>query len=197
MRLPLLVLLVMLAWVPAASAQGLSYGVKAGVNLSSISFEPDDSGNPYESRVGWLAGAFATIPLRGWLSLQPEALYTIKGARVDFESVESQLIVDYFEVPILARVSLRRGFYAVAGPTVAARIKARSRTKFGGSTEEIDLEDDIERVDLGVAAGAGMELGRWLFEGRYTHGLSDIDAEAGETAKVRNRTISLSAGIRF
>ncbi len=191
MRISVLTLILAIATVAPATAQ-MSYGVKAGVNYADVSFDGDVASS---GRVGLLAGGFATIPLFGWLAVQPEVIYTVKGTAVDVADIKSDLIVDYVEVPLLARISIRRKIYVAVGPSMAFRVRARSRTAFGGSTEEIDLKEDVESFDLGVVGAAGIDLGRWVFDGRYTHGLSDIDAS--DDAKMRNRVLSVSAGIRF
>jgi hypothetical protein len=173
----------------------VSYGLKAGVNFADLSFDSSED-VATSTRIGVLAGGFATVRL-GWLALQPEAIYTIKGASLDIGDIDSEFIVDYLEVPVLARLALPRALYVAAGPSVALRLRARSRTAFGGSTEEIDLDDEVERVDLGIVGAVGLELGRWAIDGRYTHGLSDSDTDTSDIVSVRNRVFSLSLGIRF
>jgi hypothetical protein len=195
MRILVVVLIVALGSSVPAAAQ-MSYGVKAGANFADVSF--DGNGDvPSSGRVAPLAGAFLTIPLRGWLSVQPEIVYTIKGASLDVAGIDSDLIVDYLEAPLLVKVPVGGRFYLATGPSMAFRLRARSRTSFGGSTEEIDLDDDVESFDLGVVGAAGVVSGRWVFDGRYTHGLSDTDADTSDDLKIRNRVFSLSAGIRF
>ena len=195
MRIPVLALCLTLVFGAPAMAQ-MSYGAKAGVNYANVSFDGEGS-VPTSGRVGLLAGGFVTIPLRGWLTVQPELIYTVKGASLNVTDIETDFIVDYLEVPLLARFSIRRNLYAAVGPSMAFRLRAKSRTAFGGSTEELDLKDDIEDFDLGVIGAAGMEWRRWVFDGRYTHGLSDIDADTTDAVKMRNRVFSFSVGIRF
>jgi len=194
MRLLPTSLVLTLACASPVAAQ-ITYGVKAGVNFADVSFDGDDV--PSSSRVGVLAGAFATVPLTGWLSVQPEAIYTVKGASIDIFDIESEYTVEYLEVPVLARVPVHRTVYVGAGPSFAFRIRARSRTSFGGSTEEVDIADDVESLDFGIVGAAGLQVGRWVFDARYTHGLSDTDADTSDTVKIRNRVFSLSAGFRF
>ncbi len=147
--------------------------------------------------MGVLAGAFATVPLTGKLSLQPEAIYTTKGASLDVFDIESDYIVDYIEVPVLVRYPVRRSIYVAGGPALAFCVRARSRTSFGGSTDEIDIKEDVESFDLGLVGAVGYERGRWMFDGRYTYGLSDTDADSSDNVKIRNRAFSISAGYRF
>jgi hypothetical protein len=187
---------VFISMCPSPAAAQITYGVKAGVNFANVSFDGDED-VPSSGRVGVLAGAFATVRLASWLTVQPEAIYTVKGASLDVFDIDSDYIVDYLEVPVLVRVPVRGRVYVAAGPSIAFRIRARSRTSFSGSTDEIDIGDDVEPLDVGVVGAAGFEMGRWLFDGRYTHGLSDTDANTSDNVKIRNRVFSLSAGFRF
>jgi hypothetical protein len=194
MRLFALALILTLAFAAPAVAQ-ISYAAKVGVNFADISFDADED-VPTSGRKGLLAGVFVTIPL-GWLTVQPEAIYTVKGTSLDIGGVTSDYIVDYVEVPLLARLRLPRNAYVVAGPAMAFRLRARSRIDFGGSTEEFDLDEDIESFDLGIVGGVGLDIGRWVVDARYTHGLSDIDTDTSDDVRARNRVVSLSAGFRF
>ena len=189
------VIALILTCASPATAQ-ITYGVKAGVNFANVSFDGED-GVPSSGRVGVLAGAFATVRLANWLTVQPEAIYTVKGASLDIFDIDSDYIVDYLEVPVLVRVPVRTRLYVAAGPSFAFQIRARSRTSFAGSTEEVDIGEDVESLDVGVVGAAGFQMGRWVFDGRYTHGLSDTDADASDNVKIRNRVFSLSAGFTF
>ena len=173
MRNAALALILTLSCAAPARAQ-ISYGLKAGVNFANVAIDPDEGASP-SGRVGALAGLFATVPLAWGVTLQPEVVYTIKGASFEFEGFETNYIVDYVEVPVLVRFGVLRSGYVVAGPTMAFRLRARNRIPFGGSTEEVDLDSEVEKFDLGIAGGVGVDLGRWLMEARYTHGLSDTD----------------------
>ncbi len=184
----------------AAAAQGFEIGAKGGVNLATQRIEGDGAERTdLTTRVGMVAGLFATLPVTSWLDLQSEALYTSKGGRLDVDGVKASVAVDYLEVPILARLSRQgpgRGrYYAAAGPSIAFRLRARSRTSFASATEEVDLGEDIEALDYGFAAGGGIEIGRLVLDGRYTFGLKDIDKD--DSARATNRVLSITAGVRF
>ena len=185
----------MIATASPAVAQ-ITFGARAGVNFANVAFDGDED-VPSSTHIGVLAGVFATVPLTGWLAVQPEAIYSVKGASLDVFDIDSDYIVDYFEIPVLARIPVRRHVYVAAGPSMAFRIRARSRTSFVGSTDEVDLDDEVESFDLGIVGAAGIEFGRWVVDGRYTHGLSDTDKDSSDPVKIRNRVFSLSAGIRF
>jgi len=183
------------------SAQIPGLGVKGGVNLATQRNAGDeDSSTSLKSLVGIVAGVFATLPMASWLDLQPEALYSRKGARAELEGITSDLQIDYLEVPVLARFSRRgsaRGYYIAGGPSIAFQVRARTRTNFGAATEEIDIGDEVERVDLGVAVGGGIEIRSLVIDGRYTHGFKDIDKDKSDGVQVTNRAVSITVGFRF
>lgn len=195
MRKCLLTGLFVLVCSAPALAQ-ITYGVKAGVNLADTSFS-EGSDVPSSARVGPLVGVFATVPVWGRLSVQPEAIYSVKGASLDVFDLESHYIVDYLEVPVLVRVAVTRRVHVFGGPSLAYRLRARNRIEFGSSTEEIDIGEEVESFDFGIVGGAGVAFGRWIVDGRFTYGLSDTDADTGGDGKIRNRAFSMSTGFRF
>lgn len=182
-----------------ASAQGRAFGVKGGVNLATQRNSGGDDDGGLTSRVGLVGGVFLTMPLVGPLELQPEGLFTSKGSRVDLEGVKASLVADYAEVPVLVRFSRRGSFtyYVAGGPAVAFLLRARSRTEFAGATEEIDISDQVNRIDVGVAMGGGVEIGSIVIDGRYTLGLQDIDKDKSDAIKTTNRAVSLTVGFKF
>ena len=201
-RAACLAVLVLVASASPLFAQLPGLGVKGGVNLATQKTSGDDAGDDgLQSSPGLVAGIFMTFPIASWLEFQPEALYSVKGAKVDESAFTSKVLIDYLEVPMLARVSRRGGgrlgFYAAGGPYAAFQLRARTRTRFGGATEEIDVSDSVERIDFGVSAGGGVEWGRWVFDGRYSYGLKDIDKDTGDGIKLTNRAITLTGGFRF
>lgn len=185
-----------------AAAQGLTAGVRAGVNVADLSF-PDEELAAFDPIVRFVAGGYVTVPLTSWLELQPEALYSMKGASSGGEGgIETEVLLDYLEVPILARHSWRgrpgRAYFILGGPAFGVRLRARSKTAFNSSVDEVDLSDDIERLDVGITAGGGVELGAIVIDARYTFGLGDLDASSSAgSAKIANRVFSVTAGLRF
>jgi hypothetical protein len=177
-------------------AQGIHFGVKGGLNAADHAVS--DAGDAsFDSRLGIVVGGFVTLPIASWLDLQAEGLYAEKGSRLKAGGGEVKLIVNYVEIPVLARVRLARIFYAAAGPSMAFRTQAKARARFSGSTEETDISEQVEQFDFGVGMGGGLELGPLVIDGRYTLGLTDIDKDKTDSSTMKNRAISVTAGIRF
>jgi hypothetical protein len=186
------VILLVLCGVSTAQAQ-MRYGAKGGVSFGTTSGDSTD--NTY--RTGLAAGAFFERPLGPRLTLQPEVLFIQKGSKFDSSLVEASFRIDYLEVPVLVRYNLTANpgaFFVYGGPAIAFKLKARSFADFGGSTVSEDVSDDVENVEWSLVAGGGKEFSRFFVEGRYVHGMKNID-KLGSDAKTR--TIAALLGVRF
>jgi hypothetical protein len=179
--------------------------VKAGLSAAR---HHGDARAP-DHRMGLGSGVEASIFITSAFSVQPELLYIMKGGvipRVELIDAGGSTIgfqsmtyaVDYLEIPVLACISVpadgRASPYFLAGPSMAFKISERIK---GDPTEEPDRRDDLVTTDVGLAFGAGLELGlgrgRWVLEGRYTAGLINALAPAG--ASVRNGAFLVTAGL--
>lgn len=202
MRLCSIVLCSVLSVTATAAAQGPAVGVTAGVNVAKAHFEEDgESDVDFERRAGFVGGLFLTWPSDGPLALHVEGLVSRKVTELDAEGLNIRLTVDSLDLPILARVSTVRSrsasFHVFAGPSVGVRLRARQRVTFEGQTEEQDVDDDIKRMDVGVVAGAGVDVGRFTFDARHTWGLTNFNDGPDEDTTLKNRVFSVMAGVRF
>jgi hypothetical protein len=186
------VLLLVLAASSVAHAQ-VTYGAKAGATFATVDSESSDN----QLRLGLAAGGFVLWPLGSRLAVQPEVLLNQKGSKFDSELVEASFRIDYLEVPVLLRYNLSgspRPFFVFGGPSVAFKLHAESKADFGDQSIDDDISDQVEDVEWGLVVGGGKEFTRFFVEGRYTHGMKDIDALATD---IKNRAFTGLVGIRF
>ena len=171
-----------------------SFGVKAGVNLANLSIdEADDTFEP-ENRTGFVAGVFVTVRGGGIFAFQPEALISSQGAKFSDSVNSGTAKIDYFQVPLLARIG-PSNVAVVVGPSIGFRINAKLSGD-GISVDNEDFSDQIKRMDYGLVAGVTADVGKLVLDGRYTWGLTNIEEEA-TAAQTKNRVISLTLGLRF
>ena len=193
MKTTLALAVALLVSAGTATAQ-TSFGVKAGLNLANLSIsEADDTFDP-ENRTGLVAGVFVTIPGGGIFAFQPEFLISQQGAKFSDGGDSGTAKIDYFQVPLLARIGPSK-VGIVVGPSLGFRVNAKL-SGAGLSTEDEDFSDQIERMDWGLVTGVTADVGRLVLDGRYTWGLSNIEKEA-TADKTKNRVISLTLGLRF
>lgn len=186
--------LVVVGAAPAA-AQGIEFGGKAGVNFANLHFQ-EEVDVPIDNRIGLIAGGFVTIPLGARLSIQPEGLYSQKGAKFDELGASGRIELDFLDVPILVRYAFGH-LFVFGGPSVGLKLRARQFIEFGDDEEEVDLDDEVESSDFGLVAGASYEIGRVSVEGRYTWGLRNINAVDRDEVEIQTRVYAVLAGFRF
>ena len=168
-----------------ASAQnstvvGPEFGIKGGVNMSNLYSDSDDI-NDENALWGFNAGVFAAFPIADNVFIQPEILFTTKGAELDYDfaGIEgtSKFKLSYIEVPLLVRFNLTENFNIHVGGyasyLVNAKIKGEGDFEF---EEELDA-DDFERFDAGLSAGVGVDFNPLSVGLRYNYGLTTIGKE--------------------
>jgi hypothetical protein len=131
-----------------------------------------------------------------------------KGASEDIQEIEGTITLqlDYLEIPALLRVvgpaTGSQRFHLFAGPSIGVRLKAKRQTKLVGDSFSNGVVEEIgqvvKRLDFGVAAGIGVDVGRrLLIEGRYVHGRTNVSRDEGDPTRIRTRLFSVMGGVRF
>lgn len=187
------------------AAQDVMLGVKGGVNIADVDIDdPSDEGET-DTRTGFVGGLFAQFGLGDLFAIRPEGLYSQKGFSQEEAGVDATLKADYIEVPLLLAARLSQGSVRpvlFAGPVIGFEASCEVEGVVDGVEVSADCEDqgiETESTDFGAAFGAGLELDAGgfvvLLDGRYTLGLSDLDAS--ETSEAKNRAWSVMAGVGF
>jgi opacity protein-like surface antigen len=189
-----------------ADAANWSAGFKGGVNLANLS--GDDAGDT-SMRNGFMGGAFVQNLVGDEFGFRIEALYVMKGAKEDVDSLAVPLEVtaklDYLEFPVLFVFNLtsseKMGFNLFAGPTFAFNISANAEAD---GYDSVDIDEFVKGFEFGAAIGAGLEykLTSWsfTFDARYSLGASTIAEDnefTGEAPDLKNRGIGLMVGAKF
>src|ERR1700761_4895839 len=107
-----------------ASAQGqIQFGVKGGLNLSTVTVSNGFDGYSYSTLASFNAGVFLKIPVVRFFSVQPEVYYSGQG----FKGVDGSTgfnyseHVNYLNIPVLAKFTTRSGFYLETGPQLGLK----------------------------------------------------------------------------
>lgn len=208
-----LFLLLTLVFAAGAHAQ-TTFGLTAGLNTASVSFEDEDDffgdGVEKQARLGLAVGAFARIPFTPMLSFQPEILYSQRGVKLSIEDNDLDISgsqttkIDYLEVPLMLRYAIPATatgleFGVEAGPSLGYKLNVG--LSCSGDLEDFcdedDLDDDeIRTFDIGAALGASVGAGPFSVALRYTHGLTSLnDDENADDAF--NRVFSVMARYTF
>ena len=204
MKKSLLVVLVALAVVAVVpQTLGAGVGIKGGYSWSRFTLS-DPPPFTLDNLSYFVGGLYFDINM-GFLSLQPEVLYTRMGAKYEEAGDSLQYRFDYIQVPVLLKINIIpagpiRPFIA-AGGYGAYLLKAKGVMIVDDVTEEEDLSDTFQKYDYGVVGGAGLAFRlpgiSITVEGRYNLGLANILKDPSEGEYVKNRSIMALVGIGF
>ncbi len=170
MRKSALVLLVALvATTPLFAQKKVSPGVRAGVNVATLSNIDADF------KADFYVGGILSLNLGRKYTLQPELVYTRQGANnVTFVDNDSgnptgteDVTIQYLSLGVINKFYFVEGFHGMVGPSLDMKI--------GKNFPRIDFDDDdYGGVDLGISLGLGYTLPMGLtVEGRFKTGMLD------------------------
>ncbi|BDU23371.1 MULTISPECIES: porin family protein [unclassified Flavobacterium] len=174
------------------NAQETRFGIKGGVNLSTLTGEYEDD---TKSLVGFTVGGFAEIKVIERLAIQPELLYSAQGARFEDAFGKYDAKLNYLNIPVLAKFYITKQFTVEAGPQIGFLLSA----KIDGE----DAKDFYKSADFGFNFGAGYNFTDNFSAGiRYTVGLSGVyDNDNDDLEEYidssKNSNLSIYAAYKF
>ncbi len=167
-----------------ANAQ-LKFGLKAGLNVSKVSFDKDVAKNAIDSRTGFFVGPMAefTVPVIG-LGADIAVLYDNKGVEVEGQSETLQ----YIDIPINVKYSIGLGslvgVYVATGPQFSYNI---------GGKQIFENSYSLKSSEFSWNVGAGVKLLGHLQVGyNYNIGIGktgEMDGALSEAAGVAGKFI--------
>lgn len=171
-----------------AMAQHVNIGIKGGVNVYNIK---NDNNVKYDTKIGFNVGLLGHIHLAKQVALQPEIVYSTQGAKYTTASIETKLNLAYLNVPLLIQYMFDNGFRLQAGPQIGFLVSAKAKT----GSAEIDLKQNLKKVDFALSAGIGYVHPSSGFgvDARYNIGLSNIN----ENATVKSYNRGLQVGVFY
>ena len=192
----LMVALLALMALPA-NAQ-LKFGIKGGVNISSVHFNSDvlKADNVTGFQVGPMIET--TLPLVG-VGIDAAVLYSQKGLETtSVGGVKTSMKTDYIDVPVNLKwkfgLPIIKGYLA-AGPYIGFRVGGDKLWDIPGSVGD---QLKAKSFNAGLNLGAGVELIKHLQVGfNYALGLTDDYSASKLELNGKNRGWSITAAILF
>lgn len=173
-----------------------SIGVNAGLNMSSVSFEPSIKQNKQNGMAfGATARYMSEKYFKMMCGIQAELNYSQRGWNEKIEDGSNDTYnrtMNYLEIPLLAHLAFGKDsqekgmkFFINMGPQIAFFLNETENMsekwnpdyRPNGVTQQYGKMVE-NKFDYGILGGAGLELstgiGHFLLEGRYYYGLSDF-----------------------
>ena len=210
------------AAVSSVQAQQARFGFRAGANYSNLSGDVKNE-STFNNKVGFMGGVLVNVPITsdGFLSVQPEVLYSQKGFEnkpTEYTGLlggkqkrEGSVNYNYLDVPVLLKINAQ-GFVFEAGPQYSYLLSANDETKYtntpalGGTPTTTETKDKTDvssfnRNELGYLAGVGYQVDNGVsLNLRYTGAFGDFVKSDnttyfnGDLKKARHSAFQLSLG---
>ncbi len=174
--------------LPQIAAADVRFGIKAGANVANVNGDIGTALQDWKSTVGFCGGIFLELNLGRVLTIQPEVLYTMKGA----DTGTGKLTFDYLEIPILLKLRIPTGSvhpFVFAGPAFGFTLRAL--------VDGVKISD-MPSADYSAVLGGGLQLGRSIHvDARYTMGLQKLAIPDLDTIDLKNGVLSATIGLAF
>jgi outer membrane immunogenic protein len=180
---------------------GISKGLIGGINLATAGGA--DVATDVKSTTGYAAGVFLELNIPGPFSVEPEALYSIKGSKTEILGVTTTVTATYIDVPVLVKFYFSSPVikpFLFAGPSYSILLSAKRKIEVPRITPlENDIKDTRRANDLGAVFGAGVNFSLPAIDvridARYNYGLSTLDKDGN--VQEYNRVASLYVSLSF
>lgn len=196
-----------------ANGQENAFGIKGGLNLSTMTIEDANDSNIIP---GFHAGVFANYMVSDNVAIKPEVLYATKGVKTiydqeflgfDIADGETRLTFGYIDIPVYVAYYLSEDFNFHIGPYAGIMLKNQLETEAEilefiqvDNAEEIDGEY-FNTIDYGVSLGLGFSVNPVMMGFNYNLGLRQVanEAEAMDDllGDAKNNVIQVYIGFRF
>lgn len=210
------IVIAILLFTVSLSAQEMRFGVKGGVNLSSLRYDPEPD-HDLKLKTGFLVGGIIQYKLKENFALEAQLLYAQQGVKEEFrtpeliggpnnppdpsigpgyQTSEGKINLKYINLPILARYYFTEYLSINAGPQLGYLISAKGEFE----QEEYEVKDNYSDLDLGLNAGIGYEFTNGIvLNATYYLGLKDIFAVEDPfiVTEIKQNVIQFSVGYLF
>jgi hypothetical protein len=182
----------------------LQFGIKGGINNSNVW---DEEGQDFtaDSKNGYVAGVYLSIPIGTYLGIQPELLYAQKGFQgygrafgTDYSYVRT---TEHIDIPILIQFKPSEYITFLGGPTYSYLTRQTDVRKVGAFTQSEENEfnnDNLRKNTLGAVFGADINISHFVIAPRVGWDFQTNNGDGTSSSpRYRNQWLQLAVGYRF
>lgn len=177
-------------------------GVKGGLNISNLYI---DDVNDQNARLGFHAGLYGQIFSSETFAIQPELLYSTKGAKANYSGLtvnqDISYNLNYIDLPVLLVFKLGESVEIHAGGYASYLLNANISYEGGLSNGVSEInKNHLKSYDYGLAGGLGMNFGNVQVGARYNYGLvkiADSDASRKLLGSAKNSCAQLFVALNL
>ncbi len=204
-------------WSLGANAQA-QFGIRGGLNFSN-QLEKDDNqtySSDNSARVGFNAAVLLDYRIWDIFSVETSVMMSTKGftrnTTTGLTNTETLVKLLYLDIPINAKVTLGLGsnfsVFGAVGPNFGIGMSgtSESTTTIANITSSTDsaiewgqdeLNDDLNKLDVGLTAGGGIGIKSFQIGGYYDFSLLNVSPRSKNGYRVKNQVFRFSVAYLF
>jgi len=181
-----------------------NYGIKAGINNANVWDEESQNFNA-NRKLGFVFGAFASLPFGTLLGFQPELLIAQKGFKGSGVLLGSEYsfarTTTHIDIPLQLQVKPSEMLTILVGPQISYLIHQRDVFTFGANSTAQEQEFDNENLrksTLGFTMGADVNFTRLVASGRLGYDFQNNNGDGtSSTPRYKNHWLQLTLGYKI
>ncbi len=171
--------------ITGASAQEFSWGVKAGMNVSTVGGDLEA-----DARIGYAAGLMSEYKFSDKSAAGVELLYSSQGFKVG----EAGYDLSHINIPILYNFYIGDAFAIKAGIQPGFMVGAKGR--YDGESVDVD-KDLFNSFALAIPVGVSYTFGeKIVLDARYNIACTNL-VDGDDYSSSKNHVFQLSVGYKF
>jgi hypothetical protein len=168
--------------------EGFGIGVLVGPLFDKTSEEDVDPENAFKGKTGLQFSLFLGGNRPGRVGIATEISLLRRKA-------DNDVTINALQVPFFVRINIgsenldRASVYIKVGPAIDVIFSAKQGDE--------SFKDQVEQFQLDGIVGVGVEITRFIIEGRYIQGFRAINKEFNESSDIKTKAFALLFGFRF
>lgn len=184
------------SYIPGSGKNRVSFGAKAGINLSNMNFNKGIPAplTPIESswKSGFALGVFMEVPVYSNLYIQPEYLYSQVAG--EDKSLAETYSMSYLSLPVLLKYKIFEKLAILVGPQFDLLIKAENN-----DSSNSNITHNTEERSIFAVAGLEINLiERIRLGARYLNGFNHIGiGQRTDVKEFKYEMAQISVALKF
>jgi hypothetical protein len=183
--------------------QNFKFGFRAGINLANVYNEKTED-FVADNKIGFVGGAFLSIPIGKFIGFQPEVLYSQKGYKATVPtnagSFEYERTSTYLDIPLQLQIKPINGITVLVGPQYSYLLETRKR--INGNVSITPAEDistnNLRKNIFGFVVGADFNVNMLVLGIRGGWDITQSDRDGNSTnPKYKNQVLQFTLGYAF
>jgi hypothetical protein len=179
-------------------------GPKAGYNISNV-YDAKGENFDADSKVGFVAGVFFSIPISTLVGLQPEILFSQKGFQatgtLSGSSYEISRTTNYIDLPVLFTLKPGRVVTLLAGPQFSYLIKQKDLFDSNILNTSLIQEfenDSVRKNTLGFLGGIDFNFNHFILGTRFGKDILKNNGDGSSTTpRYKNVWLQITVAYRL